>query len=179
MTFFPLRFMVRSCTLSALPIRRSTPRRRQFLRHYDFCATRSPWHYVKFVHEGAHQEDPASGSTEQIFFRERIRHVCKFETRAFIQNVNDHLIRSEVYCEVNFLFRAFLVSIVKCIDHAFEHAHPNAVALVLTEPCGFRHPETHLLREIDAFDLRLQRNFKMLGVRGHLYARILPQEPLM
>src|SRR4029077_7899753 len=41
----------------------------------------------------------------------------------------------------------------------------------------FRHPETHLLREIDALNLRLQRNFKMLSVRGHLLRCDCPRVP--
>ena len=82
--------------------------------------------------------------------------------------MNNHLVGGEIHGEVDFLVGVFLVPIVKGVDHALAHAHSDAVAIVLAKPRGFSHPETHLLGEIDAFDLRLQHNFEVLGVGSHL-----------
>src|SRR5215470_16356979 len=76
---------------------------------------------------------------------------------------------------MNLLFRTLLVSVMKRVDHALADAHSNAVAVVLAESRCFRDAQTHLLGEIDTLDLRLQRNFKMLGVRRHFFAMQLPR----
>src|SRR5437879_1510015 len=66
---------------------------------------------------------------------------------------------------------------MKRIDDPFAHGHPDAVTVILAESGRLRHPQTHFLREIDAFDLRLQSNLKMFGVLGHARASPAPNRP--
>jgi uncharacterized membrane protein YbhN (UPF0104 family) len=109
--------------------------------------------------------------------RERVRYFGEFESRAFVQHVNDHLIRGQVHGKVNLFLRALLVAVVKRIDHPFAHAHPDAVAIVFAESGRFSNAQAHLLREIHAFDLRLQRHFEVLGVRRHVLVSRCPGSP--
>jgi hypothetical protein len=68
---------------------------------------------------------------------------------------------------MNLLFGTLLIAVVKRVDDALANAHPDFVAIIFAETSSFGYAETHLLGEIDAFDLRLQRNFEVLGVCAH------------
>ena len=81
--------------------------------------------------------------------------------------MNDHFVRGQIHGQVNLFFWPLLVSVVKRVDHALADTHPDAVAVVFAESRRFRHAQTHFFGEIDAFDLRLQRNFKVLGLWRH------------
>src|ERR1700686_4428555 len=131
MTSLSLRFLLGGGAFSALAIRGSTPRSRQFLRHHDFRAARSAGNHTELVHEGTHQENPTAGGAQQSFLGELVRNIGKLETRALVQYVNDHLVGGEVNGKVDFFVGALLVPIVKGVDHALAYAHPNAVAVVL------------------------------------------------
>src|SRR5690242_9205539 len=63
--------------------------------------------------------------------------------------------------------RPFLIAVVKGIDDALANGHADAVAVVFAEARGFRHSQAHLFSDIDAFYLRLQRDFQVLGLRSH------------
>src|SRR5258708_9441872 len=69
---------------------------------------------------------------------------------------------------MDFLLGALLVSVVKRVDHALSHAHPDAVTVIFAKAGRFRDAQTHLLGQIDALHLRLQRDFEMLGARSHV-----------
>src|SRR5258708_26961844 len=77
----------------------------------------------------------------------------------------------------DFLAGALLVPMGKAIDPALTHAHPDAGAAALAKHRRFRHAETHLLCQIDAVDLRVQRNFEVLRVGGHLLRCCHPRSP--
>jgi len=53
---------------------------------------------------------------KQIFLGERVRNIGRArKTRALVQYVNNHLVRSEVHGKVDFLSGRFLVPIVKAL----------------------------------------------------------------
>src|SRR5580704_133011 len=81
--------------------------------------------------------------------------------------MDNHLVAGEIHGQMNLLFGALLIAIVKRVDDAFAYAHTDFVAIVLAKAGSLGYPETHLLSEIDAFDLRLQRDFEVLGVCAH------------
>src|SRR5262249_15771430 len=85
----------------------------------------------------------------------------------FIQHMNDHLLGSQVHRQINLLLRPLFVAIVKGVDHALANRHADPVAVVLAKSRRLRHPQTHLLCDVDAFDLRLQRDFQVLGIWRH------------
>jgi hypothetical protein len=68
---------------------------------------------------------------------------------------------------MNFLVRALLIAVVEGVDDTFTNGHTDAVAIVFAETRGFRYAQTHFLSEIDAFDLRLQRDFEVFLVCRH------------
>jgi len=114
---------------------------------------------IELVHESTHQENPAAGGAKQIFLGEGVRNIGEQETSALVQYVNNHLVCSEVHGKVDFLVRAFLVSIVEGVDHALAHTHTDAIAVVLSEPRRFRHSETQLLGELTLSTCVSKRNF--------------------
>src|SRR5580692_2336138 len=81
--------------------------------------------------------------------------------------MDDHFLASEINGKMNLLLGAFLIAVVKRVDDALAYAHTNLVTIVLTEAGGFGYTDTHLLSEIDALDLRLQRDFEVLRVCAH------------
>src|SRR6266481_9071392 len=108
MTSVSLRFLLRRGVLSALAIRGGAPRGGQLLGHHNLRAARSPGNHIEFIHEGAHQEDPAAGRTEQVFLSERVRNIGELESPTFVQYVNDHLVGSEIDGKVDYLVGPFL-----------------------------------------------------------------------
>ena len=58
---------------------------------------------------------------------------------------------------------------MKRVDDPFAHGHSDAVAIVLIEARGFGDPQTHLLGEIYAFYLRVERDIEVFLV-SHFYA---------
>src|SRR5580693_2323863 len=177
MTFLSLGSLRRRRLMPALATCRSAARRRQLLGHHDFRSARSSGHHVKLVHESAHQKNSPSRGTEQILFRERVRDIRKAESLPFIQHVNDQLVGGDVHYEVDLFVGALLVSVVKRVDHAFAHAHADAIAVILAKSRRFRHAQTHLLGEINALYLRLQSNFEVLSVWRHVWRWSLPEAP--
>src|SRR6266404_1114761 len=75
---------------------------------------------------------------------------------------------------MNFFLRALFIPVVKCIDDAFANGHSDAIAVIFPEARGFGHTQTHLLGEINALDLRRQRDFQVLGVLRHSEASPAP-----
>src|SRR5271165_54945 len=77
--------------------------------------------------------------------------------------------------------RLFLIAVVKGVDDAFADGHADAVAIVFAETGGLGDAQTHLLRQIDALHLRLQRDFEVFLVCGHAPLAIFegnaPQKP--
>src|SRR5215471_3335034 len=142
-------------------------RRRQALRHYDFRSAGLSRDNVELVHERAHEENPAAGSAEKIFFGERIGNIGELESGAFIGYVNDHFFGSEIDGEMNFLVGLFLIAVMKGVDHAFAHAHANAITLVFAKARGFGKTKAHFFSQVDAFDLSFERDFQMLGFWSH------------
>src|SRR2546421_6689344 len=139
----------------------------QSFGHYNFRAARFRFDHVEFVHERAHQKNPAARSAQKILFRQRVRNILQDETGAFVRNVNDHFFRREIDGEMNFLFGLFFVAVMKRVDHAFAHAHPNAVALVFPKTRGFGEAEAHFFRQVHALHLGFQSDFEVLGIFRH------------
>src|SRR5712664_2526445 len=75
---------------------------------------------------------------------------------------------------MNFFLWALFIAIVKCIDDAFANGHSDAITVILAKSRGFGHTQTHLLGEINALDLRRQRDFQVLGVLRHSEASPAP-----
>jgi len=75
---------------------------------------------------------------------------------------------------VNLFFGALFIAIVKGIDDPFAYGHSDAVAIIFAKSSSLRYAKTHFLGEIDAFNLRLQSNFKMFGVLWHAGASPAP-----
>src|SRR6266436_6876144 len=96
MTSVSLRFLLRRGVLSALAIRGGAPRGGQLLGHHNLRAARSPGNHIEFIHEGAHQEDPAAGRTEQVFLSERVRNIAGRESPFLVHSVNDRLVVREM-----------------------------------------------------------------------------------
>ena len=141
---------------------------RQFLGHNNFRAASAARYDVELIHEGAHQENSASGGAEKIFFGERIGDISEIEPFALVQNVDDHFVGCEIDGQVNFLLGAFLIAVVKRVDDPFAHGHSDAVAIVLIKAGGFGDPQTHLLCDIYAFYLRVERDIEVFLV-SHFY----------
>ena len=139
----------------------------QALGHDDFRAAGAGGNDVKFVHESAHEKNAAARSAQKIFFGERIGNVGEFEACAFVRDVDDHLFRSEIDGEVNFLFGLFFIAVMESVDDAFANAHADAIALVFAKAGSFGESEAHFLGQVDTFDLGFERYFKMLGVWRH------------
>jgi hypothetical protein len=162
------------CAFSTLSVRGSAAGRGELLGHHDFGAARPACYDVEFIHKRAHQENSTPGSAEQIFFRERVWHIRELEACAFIDHVDDHFIRCQVDGEIDLFLRALLISVMKRVDHALAHAHPDAVTIIFAKARCFRDAQTQLLCQVDALHLRLQRNFKVLGVRRHFALLLAP-----
>src|ERR1700687_2682724 len=160
--------------LAALSVGCGIPSRRQFLGHDDFRSPRTAGDNPEFIHERAHQEDAAPRGPQQIFLGYRVGHAAKVEAFTFVQTVNNHFFRRKIQSEVNLLFGALFVAVVKGIDDAFAHRHSDTVAVIFAESGSLRHAQTHFLGEIDTLDLRLQRNFEVLGAFGHAGASPAP-----
>src|SRR5438128_1619378 len=139
----------------------------QELGHVDFRAAGLRFDHVKFIHKRAHEENSAAGSTQEIFFGERIGNVLEEKAGAFVGNVNDHFFGREIHGEVNFLFGLFLVAVMESVDDAFADAHADAVALVFAKTGGFGEAEAHFLGQVDAFYLGFESDFEMLGFWRH------------
>src|SRR5258708_10984050 len=167
-------FLFRRGPLAARAVGSEIPGQRQFLGHDYFRAARTTGDDLKFIHEGAHKEYATTGGAQQVFLGKRIGHAIEVEALPFIDNVNNHFFRSEVQSQVNLLFRAFFVAVMKGIDDAFAHRHSDAIAVVFAKSRCLGHAQTHFLGEIDALDLRLQSDFKMLRVLGHAGASPAP-----
>jgi len=90
------------------------------------------------------------------------------KSRAFIQHMNNHLVRGQVTRPDESSSGRSWFPLVECVDHAFAHAHADAIAIVFAESAASATREAHLFGEIHAFDLRLQRHFEVLGVRRHV-----------
>src|ERR1700722_12497747 len=146
---------------------RCRPGRRQLFRHYNLGPARPPRLYVKFIHKRAHQKNTTPGGAKQIFLCQRIRHGSQIKAFTFVQNVNNQFVVRQIHRQMDPFVRPFLIAIVKGIDHAFANGHPDAVAVILAKAGGFRDAQTHLLRQIDAFYLRLQRHFEVFLFVGH------------
>src|SRR6185369_6311868 len=135
--------------------------------HDDFGAASTPGHDVEFIHEGAHQEDAAAGSAQEIFLGKGIGHLGKVETLLLVQNPNDLFFRSEIHGQMNLFVGAFLIAVVEGVDDTLAHGHADAVTVVFAEARGFRDSQAHLFGNVDALYLRLQRDFQVLGLRSH------------
>lgn len=158
---------MRGGALATLTVRSLVILEGQFFCHDNFRAAGASRHDVEFVHKGAHQEDSAAGSTQKVLLREWIGHVGKGEARAFVQHMDDHFFAGEINGEMNLLLGALLIAVMKCVDDALAYAHANFVTIVLAETSGFGYTDTHLLSKVDAFHLRLQGDFEVLGVCAH------------
>src|SRR5579864_3619507 len=73
----------------------------QFLGHNNFGAAGAARHDVELIHERAHEEDAAAGGAQKIFFSEGIRDTAEVEAFAFIENVDNHFVGSEIEGEIN------------------------------------------------------------------------------
>src|SRR5467141_2457997 len=72
--FIPLCSLARRGVLATVAIGWTAVRIRQFLGHHNFRAAIFPGHHIKFVHERAHEKNSAPRGTEQVLFREGVRH---------------------------------------------------------------------------------------------------------
>lgn len=135
--------------------------------HHDFGAARTSGYNVKLIHKRAHQKNSAARRTQEILFGQRVWNTGESKTRAFIEDMDDHFLAGQVDSQVNLFFGTLLVAVVKRVNDALSDAHANFVAIVFAEAGGFRHAKTHFLSQIDAFDLRLQRDFEVLRVCAH------------
>src|SRR5713226_7614192 len=149
----------------------------EFFGHNNFRAAVAAGHDVEFIHEGAHEKDAAAGSAQKIFFGEGIGHIAEVKALAFIENVNDHFVGSEIEGEINFFVGALLIAVMESVDDPFADGHANAVAVVFAETRGFGYAQTHFLGEVDAVDLRLEGDFEVLRVLRHAEASPAPNEP--
>jgi len=131
------------------------------LGHDDFRAAGLRLDHVKFVHERAHQKNSASEVLRRFSSARGSGTSLRIKPAAFVGDVNDHLFRSEVHGEVNFLFGLFLVAVMESVDDAFADAHPDAVALVFAKAGGFGEAEAHFFSQVDAFDLGFESDFEM------------------
>src|SRR5216684_1045215 len=153
------------------------PHAGQFLGHNNFRAAVAAGHDVEFIHEGAHEENAATGSSQKVFFGEGVGHIAEVKAFAFIENVNDHFVGSEIKREINFFLGALLIAVMESVDDPFADRHANAVAVVFAETRGLGHAQTHFLGEVDAVDLRLEGDFEVLRVLRHAEASPAPNEP--
>src|SRR6266852_4963433 len=149
----------------------------QFLGHNNFRAAIAAGHDGELIHESAHEEDAAAGSAQKIFFGEGIGDAPEIKAFAFIENVNDHFVGSEIEREINFFVGALLIAVMESVDDPFADRHANAVAVVFAETRGFGHAQTHFLGEVDTVDLRLEGDFEVLRVLRHAEASPAPNEP--
>src|SRR6202790_5712410 len=145
-------------------------RRGQFLGHNHFRAAGASGHDLELIHEGAHEENAAAGSAQKIFLGEGIGHATEVEALAFVENVDHHFFGSEIESEIDFFVGAFLIAVMKSIDHPFAYGHTDAVAVIFTETRSFGHAQTHFLSEVNALNLRLKGDFEVLGVLRHAAA---------
>ena len=161
--------MGRGGALASFTIRSRVLLQRQLFSHDNFRTARASGHDVKFVHKCTHKKDSAAGGAQEVFFCKRIRHVGKCEASAFIQDMDDHFVAGKINGEMNFLFGALLIAVVKCVNDALAYAHADLVAIVLAESGSLGYAEAHLFGEIYALDLRLQRDFEVLRVFTHAW----------
>src|SRR5271170_3130557 len=152
---------------SVVSIPRDASWYRQPLGHHQLRAARPARHHVKLVHECLHQKNAPPGSAQQVFFRQRVRHVSQTKSLALVCYADDQLFPGQLHAKMNLFLGLFLVAIMKSVDYAFPHGHSDAVALFFVKAGGLRNTDTHLLGEINTLYVGIQRDFEMLGLWRH------------
>jgi len=117
---------------------------------------------VKFIHEGAHQENAASGALQQVFVCQRVRDVFEAEAYSLVAHVNYEFFGSQLKGDEDFFSALFLASVIVGVDHAFANGHADFEAVVIVEADGARNRRAHFFGETDAIEQRFESDLNPL-----------------
>src|ERR1700722_4762060 len=140
---------------------------RQFLDHHQVRTAGRPAPHGQIVHECAHQEDSAPGRAQQVFFRQRILDLGKFEAAALVDDVHDHCFRLQFDGKVNLFALVLAIAVVIGVDHALADGHAELVQIVFAEARFLGHARDDVFCEVHAFKLRIERDLKTLVCGRH------------
>lgn len=147
----------------------------QALCHDQFGATLIGVVDIKFVHKGAHKEDAAAGTFQQVFIGERVRDIFQPETYALVTHVNHEFFGSKFKSDEDLFPALLLASVVIGVDHAFAHGHADLEAVVVVEANGARNRRAHLFGETDAIQQRFESDLYPLRASPRAVVGIVRQ----
>jgi hypothetical protein len=122
------------------------------LHHADFHAALGRALEFHFVHEVAHEEDPASAGLEDVLGCERIGDFFRLEPSPAIDDADDELRgmldRGERELDRDGLGDVFLVAVLDRVDDGLANRDANPVHGVFVEACHVPHVISEDLDEV-------------------------------